>query len=618
MPTSPVSLDYEEIEDKLEDVWDNVHAKKYHLAQDLCQVLLRAIEKDLGDDFGQDQTTATLYEDSQEIRRKSYLNVLQAYQQTLRHLVYEILLHITQPNDLDPHVKEYQTLRETITKEISTAAYLLGQYNRSVFLTAEDVDDFDEAVREHGQFVLKDAFLMTFKIVVQTLGNLNRADFERITEPYKDLRALCEQSLQILNRMHDDRFFGSEDAFIQDYMRDVSLYLQILWYLGIKSDLNKIDKFLDPNTYSQGLDQFCQVFAALLLLEGTLSNLDEACWVGLNSQAVTELLEEYIEYWIKIIQHEEQGLKQTELYQILETDRLVTEGLAPAAYQHAFDLRASEGRPEQFQGYLPLEAYPARYAERIAQEPVAYVQQADLQEFEQILQDAAIGIGVKVEANGQATDPAGQAARKMVFRYEYGEGERLRQPAVLLMVAPHDPTITIRLLHEKWVERIYKAWTLQKRLRMMRAQLDQHVVPHEKTKYRLQFPTILFLGTPYAIRFGEYKPVKVPNPDGRKLRPDTTIAKALDTLRLPIFATLLADLKLQYRSLDGVKLQALRWEWFAQRKLPDGYFEAPKYDYLKYVNSDWKEKQQRHAQMLRKLIETDDEHDDDDDDEKES
>lgn len=604
MTYQTTTLDYDELEDKIETVWELLEARKYQMAREVCQVFLRAIEHDLGDDFGQDLATATLYDDTHEDRRESYLALLRAYQQALRHVVLELLMNLKNSKDIDGSYPMYQSLRREIEKEISTAAFLFGeQAVPSTFLTDDDLREFDASLRDRCRFVLQDEFLHTFSIVVQTLGNLDRKDFHLITEPYRDLRVVCNESLKILEIMQDERFFGKEDGGIKHYVQDVKRYLQILWYLAIKSDLNKIAKFLDPNTYSKGMDQFCQVFASLSLLEEILPHLEAARAVGLSDLAAAELLEDYTEYWYVVIQHEEITLRQTELYQILETGRIMADGYS--LEEHTFDLKAAEADREYIAGYRPVETCLSRYAEQIQQESNKYLRPANIQEFHDIVVQAAIGIGLKEEATAETSPQSDQPIqRRTAYRYEYCEGERIRLPAVLVMNPPSPQSGEIRVLHEKWVERLYKAWKHWKRLQYLKILLDRHTVRQTKTKYRIDFPLIFLRGTPFAFRLGEYDLIAEENPDGRKLRPDTPIAEALDTLKSPLFSQLTAELKLQYRSQDAVKLQGLRWAWFAQRELPDGYFERPKYDYLKYVETCWLEKRQEHERALQKILST--------------
>lgn len=475
-------LDYDRMEDQIDLLWEFLESGQYHLIQEKCQHLLKVIEQDLADDFGQDLKTETLYQDPNEERRECYLEVLHVYHKALRSLVIELIIHTDGRTEVDQNFKRYHALKHDIQGEMSKVAYLLGDhYTSRTFITPSDLDQMNKLMREHCQLILKREFFKTFKIVIQTLGNLERKNFHKVTEPYKNLRKLCEQCLNILEVMRDGRFFGQYDMFIEDYERDVKIYLQILWYLAIKTDLNKTDKFLNPNTYSRGLDAQCQVFAALLLMEQVLPHIEEARNVGLSDQATIVLLEEYAECLYKIITHEEEQIKKDGLQQLQEPDRVLAE-----------------------------------------------------QEL--------------------------------------------------------------------------------KKLKAMKDIVELYTEQQEKTKYRMEFAIKLFKGTPFAFRLGEHKRIAVPNPEGRVLRHDISIEQALEVLKDLRFSTFFKGLKMKYRSRSGLKLQALRWSWFAERELQAGHFEKPKYNYLKYIHTRWKEKVQEHYSTLEQLSRREYEDEDDDDD----
>ena len=128
--------------------------------------------------------------------------------------------------------------------------------------------------------------------------------------------------------------------------------------------------------------------------------------------------------------------------------------------------------------------------------------------------------------------------------------------------------------------------------------LDQHTGKQEKIRYRLDFAIKLFKKQAFAIKLGEHERIAVPNPDGRALRPETSVEQFLQALHDPIFTRFFEALKVTYQSRDGVKVQRLRWGWFAERELPADCFETPKYDYLSYINTRWQEKLEEHYRTL--------------------
>jgi hypothetical protein len=481
-------LDYDDMEDQIDVLWDLLESRKYYIVRDECQRILDAIEKDLADDFGQDIQTTTLYEDGNEERRECYLEVLNVYQKALQSVVIELIIQTDGISDIDQNFERYDSLSHDIQDEMSKVAYLLGRdYKSRIFITPSDLEKLDKLMREHCQFLLKSEFFEQFKIIIQELDSLDRKDFHKVTEPYKNLRSLCGQCLQILDVMKDGRFFGEKDTFIEDYDHDVKIYLQVLWYLAIKTDLNKADKFLNPNTYSQGLDKHCQVFAAISLMEQVIPHLEEARNVGLSDKAATDLLEDYAEYLYKIITLEESRTEKEELHP-----------------------------PDPLKGG---------------------VQEAD------------------------------------------------------------------RIAAEK---------KLQK-LKYIKETIEKYTKNQEKIKYRIDFTIKLFKRSRFALRFGKHKRIPFPNPEGRVLRDDTNAEQTLEALKDPIFPVFFEELKKQYRSQFGLKLQHLRWSWFAERELPEGYFERPKYNYLKYIHTRWKKKEQDHYETLQQLSRREKEEDEDDD-----
>ena len=124
-------LDYEDLEDQIEVLWDLLESRKYSLVRDRCQRTLTAIEKDLADDFGQDIETITLYEDRNEERRECYLEALNLYQKTLRSLAIELIIQTDGLGDIDRNFEQYQLLRHDIQDELYKVAYLLGQDYKS-------------------------------------------------------------------------------------------------------------------------------------------------------------------------------------------------------------------------------------------------------------------------------------------------------------------------------------------------------------------------------------------------------------------------------------------------------------------------------------------------------
>lgn len=598
------------MEESIESLWEALESRKYHSAREQCEALLMSIEQDLGDDFGRDTTTFTLYDDPNTLRRNRYLELLQVYQKTLRSLVIELMLKTDNLQVINPNLDQYQKLRQDIQHAMSKVAYLFGdQYDSRTFITASDVVLIDEMVREHCRFVLKSEFFNTFKIVIQTLGSLDRKNFHQVTEPYKNLRELCHKCLQILAFMKDDRFFGPQDTFLEDYERDVNIYLQILWYLGLKTDLNKIDKFLHPNTYSKGLDQQCQVFAAVLLLEEILPHLEKALAAGLSDRAAQDLIEVYAEHWYTVLNNEEK-LPETEgLWQIQETDRILAQGASPD-YAEDFDLSPAAEDVAITTTYHPVEQLQQDYAEILANEQVVYLQPDDRRTFEEILDKAAVGVGLKEEPVEEEDEEEDEEQRQVptikAYRYKYWQGIKSQSLAVLVMRETQRSADHTRLLHAEWVEQIYAAWKRQKKLGYMKVTIEKHTDRHEKTKYRVDFAFKLFKGSRFGFRFQDHKLIKVPNPDGRILRPDTTLIHTIKSLNVPVFSEFLHELRLFYRSHHGLKLQALRWAWFAERELPEGYFDTPKYNYLKYIHTRWKEKVKKHYKALHRLSKRDD------------
>ena len=304
-------FDDDGIEDELELAWEFLKDRKYHQAQQQCQEALDVIEHNLAQDFARNLATFTLYDDDDEERREYYLETLDVYQKVLLSQIVALLLETDDIHDIDPHYTRYLKLRQRIQQEISKVAYLLGDaYDIDIFLTSADLPYLDDLVRRHCQFLLKSEFFKAFKIVIHTLGSLDRNDFHRITEPYKNLRNLCEQCLEITTTMKDEYFFGPEDLFIEKYEHDVNVYLQILWFLGLKSDLNKVDKFLHPNTYSGGQDTQTHVFAAIELLHDILPHLQRVRAAGLGDQASADILEVYAEHWYVIVKHEDTQIRR--------------------------------------------------------------------------------------------------------------------------------------------------------------------------------------------------------------------------------------------------------------------------------------------------------------------
>lgn len=593
-------LDYEDLEEEIEELWELLESEKFHFIGEKCQNILEAIEKDFGDDFGQDVRTATLYDDPNKLRRERYLEVLHVYQRTLRGLVIEIIVETDDIKDIDRNSKSYPSLRKEIQDEMYKVAYLLGDnYESKTFITQSDLEELDELWREHCQLLLKREFFKKFKIVIQTLGSLNRKNFHKVTEPYKNLRNLCGECLEILDVMKDSRFFGENDTFIEDYENDVKIYLQILWYLAIKTDLNKADKFLNPNTYTKGLDEQCQVFAAIALMEQVVPHLEEARNLGLSNEATTAILEEYTEYLYKIITHEEARIGRSGLHQLQETDRILSEG---GLHDNKQDIDLSI--PEDFRGdieasYCSLEDHRRSYGEMLRNETEVYIRQEDKQEFDGLLEKAARGVGVQEVPLEKSQD--GQKKIIRAYRYEFKKGSRDQEPVVFMMKHENTQKGEIRLLHKEWVEDLYVAWKEVKKLDDMKTLIKRCTKNQKKIKYRLAFAFKFFRKTWFAFRLREHKLIAVPNPEGRVLRQEVDVDHALDAMKESIFFKFFEELKMRYRSRYGVKLQKLRWAWFAERELKEGYFKKPKYNYLKYIHTRWKKKVKRHYKTLRIL-----------------
>ncbi len=603
-------LDYEDMEEQIEELWEFFESEKYHTVCDTCQHILDAIEKDIADDFGEDITTETLYEDSNERRRKSYIEVLEVYKNALRSLVIELLIQTDDIKDIDPSFTNYQSLRHEIQGEIYKVAYLLGwNYGSGTFITPSGLEELDKLMREHCQFILKREFFKRFKIVIQELGNLDRKNFHKVTEPYKNLRKVCGQCLNLLDVMKDDRFFGAKDTFIEDYEKDVKIYLQILWYLGIKTDLNKIDKFLNPNTYSGGLDAHCQIFAALSLMQQVIPHLKDARNVGLSNKASKDLLEEYTEYLYKIITHEEGKIKEEGLQQLWETDRIVSEGYTHDYYK-GFDLSLPEDAGSEIEKvYGSLDDLKHGYAEKVRNEAAAYILQKDIQEFEDILEKASRGVGVREEPVKGKAKQAGQKKRRRVYRYEYNRNPRIQEPVVFVITRKGVNKREFRLLHKAWVEALYVTWKKLKKLKHIHEIIEQHTERQEKTKYQMDFAIKFFKKKFFAFRLGEHKRIAIPNPEGRILRGDTNVVRVLEFLQEPLFSAFFEELKMLYRSRSALKVQKLRWSWFAERELKEGHFEKPKYNYIKYIHTRWKEKVKAHYATLRQLSKRKDDED---------
>lgn len=597
------SLDYKDLEEQVEDLWQVLEDRKYHTVRDECQNILEAIEKDLADDFGQNLHVTTLYEDPYKLRRKIYLEALKLYKQALQSLVLELIIETEEHSDIGRNFESYQSLRNGIHVEISKVAYILGRnYESETFITPADLDSLDKLMREHCQFLLKQEFFHKFKLVIQALGRLDRKDFHKVTEPYKNLRKSCEQCLDLLAVMKDGRFFGEEDTFIEDYEKDVKIYLQILWYLAIKTDLNKIDKFLDPNTYSQGLDAHCQVFAALSLLVQILPHLEKARDTGLIDNAVTEILEEYAEYLYKIITHEEDQLDKEELQQLRETDRILADGYSTEFYKEV-DLSPPEDAPEDFEkSYCAVDDLKQTYGEKIRNEAEGYISQEDTREFEVLLEKSALGVGIREKSLAEEESSDEKKKARKIYRYKYHRGgARDSVPAVVVMERGFDKKREIKLLHKGWAGQLYDAWRKIKKLQYMKGIIEQHTKTQQKTKYRMDFAVKFFKKRFFAFRLGEHKRIAVPNPEGRVLRQDTSVDQALASLKASIFLTFFKELKMQYRSRNGLKMQRLRWGWFAERELKEEYFKKPKYNYLKYIHTRWKEKVKNHYKTLQRF-----------------
>lgn len=462
---SPAAAPFDEdaIEEELDLAWGFLEDRKYFQAQQQCRTALGTIEQHLARDFARDLTAFTLFDYEHSELRDSYLAILDVYQRVLVSQVVALLLSTDDINDLDVQYERYQTLRRQIVQDISHAAYLLGNdYGTDIFLTRADMPHLDDLVRQHCQFLLKRDFFRTFKIVIQALGPLDRDDFHRVTEPYKTLRDLCDRCLAVLARMKDQRFFGPVDVFIEKYEHDVQVYQQILWYLGLKSDLNKVDKFLHPNTYSGGQDTQTHVFEAVELLQDVLPHLQQARAAGLGPQATTTILELYAEHWCVILNYE-----------------------------------------------------------------------------------------------------AAQCADETANRD--GNESRLRLMADL------------RAIFERYTEQ------------------------QTTTRKRIQFSHKFLKKTRLAFRLQDHDIIEVPNPDGRALKRAAQIPDFLNALDTPLLTEMIHDLRLQYRSRFGLKMQRLRWSWFAERALPEGFFEPLHFEYLDYIQHRWKANISDHYDLLQRL-----------------
>ncbi len=124
-------LDYENMEDQIEVLWDLLESRKYSIVRDNCQRILDAIGQDLADDFGQDIRTSTLYEDSNEDRRECYLETLNVYQKALQSLAIELIIQTDSRDDIDRNAERYQSLKHDIQGDMHKVAYLLGRDYKS-------------------------------------------------------------------------------------------------------------------------------------------------------------------------------------------------------------------------------------------------------------------------------------------------------------------------------------------------------------------------------------------------------------------------------------------------------------------------------------------------------
>ncbi|GAK59056.1 hypothetical protein U27_06032 [Candidatus Vecturithrix granuli] len=609
------AIDYDEIEDRhLETLWDDLKSEKYHQVCEQCQTIFTIIKQDLADDFGEDLQTFTLFDDPNEDRREAYFEALRLYQFALRGRAKELILHTKNLRDIDANLESYAKLRQEIQKEISTVSYLLGEnYDHEVFFLPSELEELDRLMHTHCEVLLKQEFFRQMQLVIEALGPLARKDFQNVTEPYKNLRELCHQCLHILTLMKESRFFSKDDTSLEDYEHDVHIYLQVLWYLAIKTDLNKIEKFLHPNTYSEGLDEFCQVFAAISLLEEVVPHLDEARQRGLSDKTATILLEDYAEYVETIITHEAEKNGRRGLHQLLETDRLLAEGAVPDDIQ-AIALVLPENKLERLKEmYAPLEDFQHSYQELIRNDAQIALQQKASQEFGKLLEQAARGIGLREEPGKPAEDSTPQPVRT-AYRYEYDRGVIGPEPVVWVVPPQTGALSGNRFLHKEWVADLYEDWKNRQVLAYMQQIIERHTRIQEKTRYRIDFAIKLFKKSSFALRLGEHKRIAVPNPNGRALRPDAKVDQFLQALHDPAFARLFEALKVKYQSRDGVKLQRLRWEWFAERELPPDCFETPKYDYLKYINTHWQKKLDDHSRLLDQLLQNKRDNEDKDDD----
>jgi hypothetical protein len=396
--------------------------------------------------------------------------------------------------------------------------------------------------------------------------------------------------------MRDRRFFGEHDTFIEDYERDVKIYLQILWYLAIKTDLNKSDKFLNPNTYNKGLDQHLQIFAALFLMTQVIPHLVEARAIGLSDQATTALLEEYAEYLYTILTHEEARVMKGGLQEVQETEKILARGYSHDDGQEIDLSIPEEKRAVIEETYCSLADCQHMFGEMLVNETEVYLDQDANKEFIELLEKAARGVGLK-----EASLKAGQEDQPPIikpYRYEFRKGSREREPVVFVT---NEHKVEIRLLHNEWVEDLYTAWIAFKKLEYLKEIVDGCTRIQEKIKYRMQFAFKFFKKTWFAFRIRKHKRVAISNPEGRVLQEDVSVDQALKDLHTNLFFSFFEELKMRHRSRYGIKLQRLRWAWFAERELNEEYFEKPKYNYLQYIHSRWKEKVKEHYRALRRL-----------------
>ena len=139
-------LDYDDMEDQIEVLWDLLESRKYYIVQDECQRILDTIKKDLADDFGQDIQTATLYEDGNEERRECYLEALSLYQKALQSVDIELIIQTDGMSDIEQNFQNYQSLKYEIQGEMDKVAYLLGQdYKSRTFITPSGLEKLDSS-----------------------------------------------------------------------------------------------------------------------------------------------------------------------------------------------------------------------------------------------------------------------------------------------------------------------------------------------------------------------------------------------------------------------------------------------------------------------------------------